>query len=340
MGHVIGDKDSPRRGSMQFWPRSRAKRAYPSITNAPELSETLLTSFSGYKVGMTHITVIDNLKNSPSKGQEITVPVTVIECPPLTVFSLRFYSKNSNGLSILSHVNSDSYDKELNRKLVLKGKKAKEKDKKKPANKEDVLKMADNIERITAVVHTHPKLTSLGKKKPEVMEVIISGDIKEAINKGFELLGKQVSVNDVFKEGEQIDTFSVTKGKGFQGSVKRFGVKIGRHKAEKVKRKAMTLGAWSPRKVDHRVPQHGQMGYQVRCDYNKWLMKIVEPEKVNVKGGFINYGEPKNTVLLIKGSIPGPKKRLIRLRKSIRPNKVLPKQVPELIYLSISSKQG
>ncbi len=343
MGHVIGNRNYPRRGSMQFWPRSRAKRAYPRITTSPELSNPILTSFTGYKVGMTHVTVIDNLKNSPSKGQEIIMPVTVIECPPINVFSIRFYSRTSNGLHIFSQINSDAYDKELNRRLTLKSKKGKEKKEvKKVLTKEELLKLADEarIERVTAVIHTNPKMTSIGKKKPEVMEVIISGDSKSAISKAFELLGKQVTVNEVFKEGEQIDIFAVTIGKGFQGSVKRFGLKLGRHKAEKVKRKAMSLGAWSPCKVDHRVPQHGQMGYQSRCDYNKWLIKILEADKMKIKGGFVNYGDPKNTVLLLKGSVPGPKKRLIRIRKSIRPNKALPAQVPELVEVNLSSKQG
>lgn len=341
MGHVIGEPNFPRRGSMQFWPRKRAKRIYPVINTIPKLKNAIPSSFSGYKVGMTHITIIDNIKNSPSKGQEITVPVTIVECPPINVFSIRFYKKIAqSGYVILSQVNSTEYAKELNRKLQLKSKKQKEA--KKPLSMENVLKDVDKIERVSIIVHSNPKMVKgiNGKKKPEIMEIIMGGTVKEAIIKSFEFLGKQIKVEDVFTEGEQLDIFSVTTGKGFQGSVKRFGVKIGRHKAEKVKRKAMTLGAWTPCKVDHRVPQHGQMGFQTRCDYNKWLMKIIDPKEVLVKGGYINYGNPQNTVLLIKGSIPGPKKRLIRIRKSIRPSKKLPTQVPEIVKISTSSKQG
>jgi large subunit ribosomal protein L3 len=171
------------------------------------------------------------------------------------------------------------------------------------------------------------------------MEIIVSGEAKGAYDKALSFLGKQVKVNDVFAEGEQLDIFSVTIGKGFQGSVKRFGVKLGRHKAEKVKRKAMSLGAVTPCKVNHRVPQHGQMGFQTRCDYNKWLLKITQPKDASIKGGFIKYGDPKNTILIIKGSIPGPKKRLIRIRKSMRPSDKIPKQAPELSYISKESKQ-
>jgi large subunit ribosomal protein L3 len=205
-----------------------------------------------------------------------------------------------------------------------------------------VLVNSGKVKRISLIVHTNPKSSSVGKKKPEVMEIIVSGEIPGAFDKAYSLLGKQVNVNDTFAEGEQLDIFSVTTGKGWQGSVKRFGVKVGGkryNKTEKVKRKAMSLGPKSPRKVQHTVPQHGQMGFQNRCDYNKWLLKIANPKDILVKGGFVNYGEPKNTILLIKGSIPGPKKRLIRMRKSIRPSDKIPKQAPEISYISRESKQ-
>ncbi len=345
MGHTIGDTDFPRRGSMQFWPRKRAMRIYPSIKTIPSLPGNFLTSFSGYKVGMTHVSVIDNIKNSPTKGQEIVVPVTILECPSLNIFSIRLYSYSPNtGYTISGQINAESYAKELGKKLVLKSKKGKEKDNSKVFTKNDAQKLLneDKIKRVSLVVHTNPKSTSIGKKKPEIMEIIVSGEAKGAFDKAFDLLGKQVNVNDVFAEGEQLDIFSVTTGKGWQGSAKRFGVKIGGKRyshTEKVKRKAMTLGPVSPSKVAHTVPQHGQMGFQTRCDYNKWLLKIAEPKDMIMKGGFVSYGNPKNTVLFIKGSIPGPKKRLIRIRKSIRPNDKIPKQVPEMVYISKESKQ-
>ncbi|MFA5743246.1 MAG: 50S ribosomal protein L3 [Candidatus Nanoarchaeia archaeon] len=310
MGHTIGDLDTPRRGSMQFWPRCRAKRIFPSIRTIPNLTTNILTSFSGYKVGMTHVGLIDNVKTSVTKGQEIVVPVTIIECPPINVFSVRFYSCSSNdGYKAIGQLNSELYEKELLRRLTLKSKKGKAKESK-PMTKEDADKLVESgkVKRISLIVHTNPKSTSIGKKKPEVMEIIVSGEAKGAYEKAMSFLGKQVTVNDVFAEGEQLDIFSVTIGKGFQGSVKRFGVKLGRHKAEKVKRKAMSLGAVTPCKVNHRVPQHGQMGFQTRCDYNKWLLKIAQPKDASIKGGFIKYGDPKNTILIIKGSIPGPKK--------------------------------
>ena len=56
-------------------------------------------------------------------------------------------------------------------------------------------------------------------------------------------------------------------------------------------------------------------------------------------GGFLNYGEVSGNYMLLKGSVPGPKKRLIRLRPAIRGDK---QQIgaPQVSYISIESKQG
>jgi large subunit ribosomal protein L3 len=52
-------------------------------------------------------------------------------------------------------------------------------------------------------------------------------------------------------------------------------------------------------------------------------LKIGEKgEEVTPKGGLKNYGVIKSNYLLLEGSVPGPKKRLIRLRAAIRPPKV------------------
>lgn len=63
--------------------------------------------------------------------------------------------------------------------------------------------------------------------------------------------------------------------------------------------------------------------------------KTVTPE-----GGFLNYGIIRNDYIIIKGSVPGSVKRLVRLRPAIRPKKQLKVQVPEITYISLESKQG
>jgi len=62
-------------------------------------------------------------------------------------------------------------------------------------------------------------------------------------------------------------------------------------------------------------------------------------EEINPKGGFIRYGKIQGDYILILGSIPGPKKRLIRLRKTIRPLKSFEVATPEITFVSRESQQ-
>lgn len=62
-------------------------------------------------------------------------------------------------------------------------------------------------------------------------------------------------------------------------------------------------------------------------------------EEINPKGGFINYGNIKGDYLLLLGTVPGPKKRLIRLRKTIRPLRTFTIQSPEITFISRESQQ-
>ena len=80
------------------------------------------------------------------------------------------------------------------------------------------------------------------------------------------------------------------------------------------------------------------MGYHKRTELNKRILKISEDTDITPKGGFLNYGVVKNPHLIIKGSISGPVKRLIKFRKAIRSKKKPVK--PEITYISKESKQG
>jgi len=91
----------------------------------------------------------------------------------------------------------------------------------------------------------------------------------------------------------------------------------------------------------HRVPVAGQMGYHNRTDYNKKIMMISDdPKKINPKGGFLKYGNVKNQYLLFKGTIPGPRKRIIRFNHPIRPNKKQEYEPPVIQHIDLESKQG
>jgi large subunit ribosomal protein L3 len=76
-------------------------------------------------------------------------------------------------------------------------------------------------------------------------------------------------------------------------------------------------------KVAYTVPHGGQMGYHHRTEHNKRILEMGTKEstsKINLKGGFWNYGNIKNDYLVLDGSVPGPSKRLIRVRRATRTN--------------------
>ena len=82
------------------------------------------------------------------------------------------------------------------------------------------------------------------------------------------------------------------------------------------------------------------MGYQQRTEFNKRVIKIGEnPDGINPAGGFLHYGLVRNNYVLIKGSIPGPAKRLIRIRPATRMGEQTI-QTPVVEYVSLQSKQG
>nr|AJS13038.1 50S ribosomal protein L3P, large subunit ribosomal protein L3 [uncultured archaeon] len=320
----------PRRGSMQFWPRKRAKRVYARVRFWVKGKGFL--GFAGYKVGMTHLIVKDNMPNSMTKGEDIFMPVTVIECPAIKIFSLRFYKKTQKGLNAASEILL-KVDKELGRKLKL--------PKKSKQDLQAIEKRLEEFDDLKAVVYTQPKLTGIGKKKPDVFEVAIGGDsVKEKYDFVKQFIGKEITIKDVFKTGEQIDIHGVGKGKGFQGTTKRFGTFIRGRKTEKAKRGIATLGPWHPAHVLFTVPQPGKMGFHMRTEHNKWIVMIGEKVgDINQNGGFVNYGVIKNPYVLVKGSIIGPKKRVIRFNKATRPSKKIFDQPPEISYVSLESKQ-
>ena len=62
-------KKSPRKGSLQFWPRKRAKKFLPRVNWNAINSEKELKGFIGYKVGMVSVSVKDNSPDSRTKGK-------------------------------------------------------------------------------------------------------------------------------------------------------------------------------------------------------------------------------------------------------------------------------
>ncbi len=319
-------KVNPRRGTLQFWPRVRAKKETAKVRHWVNGKEAKPLGFAGYKVGMTHIMYTDNIKTSISKGQEISSPVTVIECPPLKIAGIRFYKNSPEGIKAIGDVFTTKLDKNLTPS---------------PKSSKKIEDFTD-FDFLYLIVHTQPKLTGIGKKKPELFELAIGGSKDEQLSYAKEKLGSEITINDAFEAGQLTDIHAITTGKGFQGPVKRFGVKVRESKSEKTKRGPGSLGPWKAQMhIMWRNPLAGKMGYHLRTEYNKWVMKIGDkPEEVNPKGGFVNYGVVKNNYVLMKGSIGGPKKRLITFTQATRPSKNGSREAPSIGFVSLESKQG
>jgi large subunit ribosomal protein L3 len=444
---------------MGFSPRKRAKSVVPSFSSWPTTSgKPKMLGFVGYKVGMTHVMVKDTRKRSTTENQEIVVPTTVIEVPPVKVVGIRLYKRSVYGIELETEVwmkDLDKNMKELHRKISMKKKvdnkegEKKEKDNSKEKNKQEITleKLENNlsIEEVRVIIATQPYLTSgVPSKKPQIMEIPIGGGtIKERLHYAFSLLGKDVKATQFLESLKIVDISAITKGKGFQGHIKRWGVKLQPRKNSKHIRMIGTLGPHNPSYIMPTVPQAGQMGFHQRTEYNKMVLAYIqsnniftmgislkkdlenkelsedikkyfsdngnglsksatvkdisgsewqivdekkiynikeinnklyvsllnteEPKKektteeskkentekkevpgwqthtLNIwqiipKGGFLKYGLIKNDAILLKGSVPGTPKRLVRLRDPIRAWKSVP-EMP-ILYVSNTSKQG
>ncbi len=321
----------PRRGSMGYSPRKRAASEIPRFSSWPEITgEIRIQGFAGYKAGMTHVLLIDYRPTSTTSGQEVQVPVTVIETPPMKVCAVRIYERTHYGLKTLTEIWSENLDKELARRISL------------PKKKEEKKIGIQKAEDIRIIAHTQPYLVkSIPKKVPELMEIRIGGGtVEQRIEYAKSLLGKNIDITQFAKDGKTVDVSAVTTGKGWQSTIKRWGTKLLSHKNSKRRRMIGTQGPWHPSYILKEVPQAGQTGYHQRTEFNKRILKISEdPEKIVPNGAFLNYGVVNNKYVLIHGSIPGTVKRLVRLRDPIKRKGVFVEK-PEITYISRESKQG
>ncbi|MGC8629109.1 MAG: 50S ribosomal protein L3 [Candidatus Micrarchaeia archaeon] len=318
-----------RRGSLEYWPHRRAKKLMPRIRHWAKAAEPVLLGFIGFKAGMTHVMLIDT-SNSSAKGTEIAQPVTVVEVPKVYVYGARLYAVDQN--TGYKKVAAEIYDKQLAQNVGIK----------KP--KRTQLSEAGNIgfSDLSLLAYVNPMGVGFGIKKLMRFEIALGGSKEEKLALAEKLLGKEVKVSDVFKPGDYVDVTSITKGKGWEGPVARFGVAKQRRKATGKVRHVGTLGPWHPPKVLYSVPMAGGLGHNYRTELNKRIMKIgseKDTKEINVSGGFPHYGVVRNDYLLVHGSIPGAPGMLLRLRKSLRAKKQPAGEI-KLTSISLRSKIG
>lgn len=195
---------------------------------------------------------------------------------------------------------------------------------------------------VRLIVSTQPALVkSVSSKTPEIMEVALAGgDNASKLDWAEERLGGAITLDDVYETGQEIDVVGVTKGKGWQGAIKRWGIKLLSHKNSKRRRQGGNMGDFGTGYVRKTIRQAGQVGYHNRTELNKRILRVSNPEESDItpSGGFLNYGEVTNPYMIIQGSLPGPSKRILRFRDAIRPRPAKPEV--DITYVSTSSKQG
>ncbi|KAI0299731.1 60S ribosomal protein L3 [Multifurca ochricompacta] len=320
--------EAPRHGSLGFLPRKRAARHRGKVKSFPKDDHTKpvhLTAIMGYKAGMTHVVRDLDRPGSKMHKREVVEAVTVIETPPLIVVGVVGYVETPRGLrtsppsgpptcptsSSADSTRTEDGGKSLEREL-------------------------ERIRRYCTVVrvlaHTQISKTGLAQKKAHLMEIQVNGgSVADKVAYARGLFEKPVEVSGVFEQDEVVDVIAVTKGHGFEGVTHRWGTKKLPRKTHKGLRKVACIGAWHPSKVMYSVARAGQNGYHHRTELNKKIYRIgsgsdeanastesdITKKTITPMGGFPHYGVVKNDFVLLKGSIPGIKKRVITIRKSL-----------------------
>ena len=112
---------------------------------------------------------------------------------------------------------------------------------------------------------------------------------------------------DIFAAGDKVDATAISKGKGFQGAIKRHGQHRGpmTHGSKFHRHQGSNGACSSPSRVFKGKGMPGQMG----------------AEQVTVQNLEIVRVDAENNLLLVKGSVPGPKKSLITIKEAVKSNK-------------------
>ncbi len=296
MGHR--KHSAPRRGSLAYRPRGRAKSFVPRIRTWPkvEADKPTLLGFPGYKAGTAHVITVDDRAKTPNFGKPLFNLSSVLTLPDALVTGMRLYAHENGQDTALADV------KQSGQTTV----------DKLPLNK---------ASRVAAVVSSVPRDVGLSQKKPVVSEVGVSGgDLKAQSEFVLSLLGKKVKFSDVFKVGTYVDILGITKGKGFEGPVTRFGVKRKQHKSRKSVRAVGVIGPWHPAAVMYTVARAGQMGFHQRTETGKRILLVgnASANPITPPGGFLHFGNVNGDYAVVRGSVPGPASRFVMVRLKAR----------------------
>ncbi|KAH7525099.1 hypothetical protein FEM48_Zijuj06G0189100 [Ziziphus jujuba var. spinosa] len=364
--------EHPRHGSLGFLPRKRASRHRGKVKAFPKDDPSKpckLTAFLGYKAGMTHIVREVEKPGSKLHKKETCEAVTIIETPPMVVVGVVGYVRTPRGLRSLNTVWAQHLSEEVRRRFYKNWCKSKKKAFTKYSKqfeseegKKNIQAQLEKLKKYATVVrvlaHTQiRKMKGLKQKKAHLMEIQVNGGtVAQKVDFAYSFFEKQIPVDAVFQKDEMIDIIGVTKGKGYEGVVTRWGVTRLPRKTHRGLRKVACIGAWHPARVSFTVARAGQNGYHHRTEMNKKIYKLGKTAQeshtaitefdrtekdITPMGGFPHYGVVKDDYLLIKGCCVGPKKRVVTLRQSLlkQTSRVALEEI-KLKFIDTSSKFG
>ena len=363
--------ERPRHGSLGFLPRKRCQRHRGKVKTFPkddQSEEVHLTAFLGYKAGMTHILREVNKPGSKIHKKEVVECVTIVETPPMVAVGVVGYVETPNGLRTLNTVWAQKLSDDAKRRFYKNWYSSKKKAFVHYADNFDesaVQEKLANIKKYCTVVRliAHTQISKLGirQKKSHIMEIQINGgDVAKKVDWAYSMFEKEIKVDDVFKTNQMCDTIAVTKGHGIEGVVNRWGVTRLPRKSHRGLRKVACIGSWHPSRLGFTVPRGGQKGYGHRTEINKKIYLLgkgkdadgqplmnattaadLTDKTITPLGGFPHYGIVKDDFLMIKGTVPGCKKRPITIRHSvILQTDVRSREEIELKFIDTSSKFG
>jgi len=332
MGHR--KHSAPRRGSLAYFPRSRAESHVPRMRTWAQLAldKPVFAGYFAFKAGMVHVITADDREKTVNFGKPLFNAATVLAVAPMHIYGLRVYEYGDGAYNVLA----DIYDP--NDALL-----AKAKDK---PSVEDQFKalsnVKDRIAEVFALVAVKPEDVGLSQKKPLRMEVAITGGkVEDQLNFVKGLIGKAISFAGNVALGSMVDVAAVSKGRGFEGPVTRMGVKRKQHKSRKSVRAVGVLSPWHPHGVMYTVARAGQMGYHQRIEYNHKVLisGSEEANPITPAGGFPHFGELRGEYLVVKGSVPGPQRRPVVVRLPLR-SEYNKGKVPQILYISSKPPGG
>lgn len=367
--------EHPRHGHLGFLPRKRSRqirgrcRAFPK--DDPE-AKPHLTAFPVFKAGMTHIVRDVDRPGSRVNKKEVVEAVTILEAPPMVVVGVVGYRETARGLRSLGTVWAHHVSSEFKRRFYSNWKKSaqlaftklRQTQKTKAgvtARANTLRKFEKNASVIRVVAHTqNRKLRNqrVSTKKAFISEVQVNGgSTKAKLAMAVSLLEKQVRVDSVFEQSEACDVCAVSRGHGFEGVVHRWGVASLPRKTHRGLRKVACIGSWHPERVSYTIARAGQNGFHHRTSLNKKIYRLGRSAVVDSKnattehditnktitpmGGFVGYGVVRNDYVMLKGSVTGPRRRVITLRRPMAPQKsrAMTEKIA-LKFIDTSSKIG